>query len=342
MGLLILLALGLVLAWASMVLYTAWVLSHPARRTYGFAVARNLPGDPSELLVGDPPTRALRFTSWTFRSRNRDLPVWDVPGLSPSGPTIILTHGWGDSRVMMLSRVAGLAPLASRLILWDLPAHGDAPPGGFTLCAREHEDLLALIDTLTTNRATGSPGALTGQPAPTTPSILLYGASLGAGLSITVATALAARPRPAFTNPIAAVIAEAPYRIPPVPARNVLRVRGMPYRLTLRPAMALLGLAFGRGLSWALSPTAGGFDVALHSARLPAGIPLLVLHGDVDPVCPIEDGRAIAAAAPISQLAIIEGAAHNNLWTEPTFAAQCHAAVQSLLALSPEAPATPK
>jgi pimeloyl-[acyl-carrier protein] methyl ester esterase len=339
MGLLILLAVGLFFAWALMVLYTAWALSHPGRRTYGFAVARNLPGDPSELLVGDPPTHALTFTSWSFRSRGRDLPVWDVPGLNPAGPVFVLTHGWGDSRVMMLSRLAGLAPLAARLMLWDLPAHGDSPSGGFTLAAREHEDLLALIEMLTTTRAADRGSE---RSVPDTNSVVLYGASLGAGISITVAATLAKRPRPAFTNPISAVIAEAPYRIPPVPARNVLRVRGMPYRFTLRPAMALLGLAFGRGLSWAISPTGGGFDVALHAARLPASVPLLVLHGSADPVCPLEDGQAIAAAAHHSQLAVIDRAGHNNLWTDPTFATQCFTAVKSLLARAAEHPTSAK
>ncbi|HMN42554.1 MAG TPA: alpha/beta hydrolase [Phycisphaerales bacterium] len=338
MGLLILLALGLLLAWASMVLYTAWVLIHPARRTYGFAVARNLPGDPSELLVGDPPTRGLAFASWTFRSRSRDLPVWDVQGLSPSGPTIILTHGWGDSRVMMLSRLAGLAPLAARLILWDLPAHGDSPPGGFTLRAREHEDLIALIDTLTTDGATDRAAE---RSVPGASRLILYGASLGAGVSIVAAAARAARPRPALASPIAAVIAEAPYRIPRVPARNVLRVRGLPYRATLRPAMALLGLRFGYGLSWALSPTAGGFDTALHAARLPASVPLLVLHGSLDPISPPEDAQAIVAAAPKSTLAMIDGAGHNNLWTDPAFAAQCSAAVRSLLTRATNVAAPP-
>jgi pimeloyl-ACP methyl ester carboxylesterase len=318
MGLLILLALGLVLAWGLMVMYTAWVLSHPARRTYGFAVARNLPGDPSEVVVGDGGIRGLAFTSWTFRSRGRELPVWDVRGFSAAGPVFILTHGWGDSRVMMLGRAAALAPLASRLILWDLPAHGDSPRGGFTLAVREHEDLVALVDVVT--------------PTLGEAALVLYGASLGAGSSIVAAADVAARPRPAFENRVSAVIAEAPYRLPWVPARNVFRVRGMPYRTTLRPAMALLGVVFGKGLSWAFSETAGGFDVAIHAARLPASVPLLVIHGDVDPVCPVEDGRAIAAAAPRGRFVGIAGAAHNNLWAEDGFSQQCLDAVGGLVA----------
>jgi len=309
-GFLILLATSLALGWLMLVVYTAWLLTHPARRAYAFAVARNLPGDPSELALADSSgaaPRGLEYSQWTFRSRGADLPVWDVQGLDPRGPTIIMTHGWGDSRVVMLPRLGALASLASRLVLWDLPAHGDAPTGTFTLGLHEHEDLLALIE-----RIGAAPNG-----------IVLFGASLGAGSSIVAASESPAR--------IRAIIAEAPYRIPPVPARRVFRVRSMPTQTNLLPAMALIGLRLGGGLSWALSPDAGGFDRALHAARLPSSIPLLVLHGSDDLVCPVEDGRDIAKAAPRGTIEVVEGAGHNNLWTDPAFAQRCTAAVGRFL-----------
>lgn len=336
-GLLILLAAGLVLGWAMLVLHTAWLLSHPARRGYAFAVARNLPGDPSEIEVVDAlgaMRRGLPFTEWTFRSRGLDLPVWDVRGLDPAGPTIIVTHGWGDSRVVMLSRLVGLATMASRVVMWDLPGHGESPGragSGLTLGVGEHEDLLELIERV----------APAGTTARSERAVVLYGASLGAGVSIVAAAELTKRT--GGCGQVEAIIAEAPYRLPHVPARNVLRMRGLPYRTNLIPAIALLGLRVGQGLSWVLSPTAGGFDRALHAARLPAGLPVLVLHGSLDAVCPLEDARAIAAAAPNARLSVIEGGGHNNLWTDPEFAAACAASVRELLASMrvPNAPASP-
>jgi pimeloyl-ACP methyl ester carboxylesterase len=331
-GLAILLLSGLGLGWALLTLYTALLLSRPPRRGYAWAVSRNLPGDPAEIAAPGAP-RGLPFTEWTAASRGRALPVWDCRGLNPSGPAILIAHGWGDSRVVMLARAAALAPLASRIVLFDLPAHGDAPPGGFTLGLREHEDIAAVAE------AMDAPARSTAHDsADARPPLVLYGYSLGAGCAILAATELARRGRPP-----AAVIAEAPYRVPPVPARNVMRLRGLPHRSNLRPALALLGLRFGAGLSWALTRGAGGFDRALHAARLPAGVPLLVVHGQLDPVCPPADGRAIAAAAPSARYAEIPAGAHTNLWTDPALAPRTLAAVAEFLAgLTPAAAPTPE
>ena len=55
--------------------------------------------------------------------------------------------------------------------------------------------------------------------------------------------------------------------------------------------------------------------------------PLLVIHGDADELCPFEDGRAICDAAGDSKMAVIDGAGHNNLWTDEAMAAGCERAM---------------
>lgn len=296
---LILFAVGLVLAWCLAVGYVAWVLTHPPRRTYASAVARGRPGDPSEL---PGPARAWR--SWSVRSRGLELPVWEVEGDAPRGPVLVLTHGWGDSRIGGLARLSHLARLASRLILWDLPAHGEAP-GLCRLGTAEEADLLALIDQL-------SPRQIGEDERP---RLVLYGWSLGAGLSIVAA---------ASDDRIAAVIAEAPYRLPQTPAINVMRARALPWRTNLPPAFWLLGVLFGVGPRWA------AFDRAAHAAALRC--PLLVLHGEEDAISPPEDGRAIAEAAPQGRMAMIAGGGHNDLWTEPPLAEACIGAIAAFFA----------
>jgi pimeloyl-ACP methyl ester carboxylesterase len=297
-GLLELLAIGYAIFLAVLIVHSAWALTHPHRKTYAWAVSRGRAGDPSEL-----PGPGRPFTSWTFNARGRTLAVWDIPGDDAAGPTLILSHGWADSRLGGLVRIPFLAPTASRLILWDVRGHGEAP-GACHLGTTEVTDLLALIE------AVGGSG------------LVLYGWSLGAGVSIAAG---------ARSESVSGVIAEAPYRQVITPAWNVMRGFRLPYRLNLPPAMWLLGMLFGVGPAWR------GFDRAVLASKLRC--PLLIIHGDQDAVCPVRDARDIAAAAPRAELLVVSGGGHNNLWTEPAFADRCAAAARKFMdGLATESP----
>jgi len=298
LGLAALLLIGLVIGIVALTWYTVYLLTHPLRRTYASALARGRPGDPGELLR--PQGDRREYESWTLHWRGGELPVWDVRGDSPGGPVVILSHGWGDSRVGGLSRAGVLLPMCSRLLLWDMPGHGEAP-GVCTLGTREVGALVSLIERV------GGSGP-----------VVLLGWSLGAGVSV----AAAARLQEECGRGVAAVIAEAPYRFPWTPARNVLRGFGLPWRVNLPPAMWGLGMRFGGGAGWP------GFDREKLARNLPC--PLLVIHGEGDEVCPVEDGREIAAAAPQGGLCIVPGAGHHGLWTEAKSTAVCVGAVQRL------------
>jgi pimeloyl-ACP methyl ester carboxylesterase len=288
----VLLLTGLALLWACGVAFAMWMLTHPPRRTYSNAVARGRPGDPSEL-----PGSPRPFEQWTLRTRGLELPVWDIRGDDPAGPVLIMTHGWADSKIGGLVRLGAVAPLASRVLIWDLPGHGEAP-GICRLGTREVSDLLALVEYL--------------QPA----SLVLMGWSLGAGVSLAAANSL--------SGPVSVkgIIAEAPYRLPGTPASNVLRARGLPASIIVGPALAILRLVCGRDIS------RNRFDRATAAKK--SRHRLLVIHGSADPVCPVQDGRDIAAAAN-GELVEIQGAGHNDLWTEPGFADQCQRAVERFL-----------
>lgn len=298
LGLLTLLAVGLLIVETAVVWQTVRTLTRPPRRTYAWALARGVPGDPSEL-----PT-PLPFESWTFRSRGRDLPVWEVAGNAPSGPVIVCSHGWGESRHAVFERLPALRPLASRIVAWDLPGHGDAP-GSCRLGTSETADLGALVAHLREHSADAR--------------IVLHGWSLGAGVSIAAAAAT--------SDAVAGVIAESPYRRAVTPAQRVLGLMHLPWRANLRPAMWLLGVAFGVGPRWR------GFDRATHAAAVRC--PLLVLHGDTDEVCPFANGVSIARAAPRGTLVTIPGGHHRDLWTEPAFAEKASGAVREFVRTLP-------
>lgn len=293
-GLLILLASGLLLLWAGVVVYTAWLLTHPPRRTYAWAVSRGLPGDPGEM------TPPMPFAAWTCRSRGVDLPAWTIEGKRADGPVIVITHGWADSRIVMLERARVLVDIARQVVVWELPGHGETG-GVCTLGARESVHLRAVVDAI-----------------PGDTRIVLYGFSLGAGVSIAAAAELG-------PSRVCGVIAEAPYRVPATPARNVLRLRGLPYRSTLGPALLLIRSKAGRGLA----PLA--FDRAAWAARMHQSVPLLVLHGDADAVCPLDDARTIASAAPAGRLVVVAGGDHQRLWSTPSTREVCGAALRAFI-----------
>lgn len=302
LGLVGLLLAGLLLALGALVVWMMLVVARPPRRTYASALAAGRPGDPSRLPPG--PAGPRTYEQWSLRVGSMELPVWDMPGDAAHGPILVLTHGWGDSRVGALPRAHALLPYASRVIMWDMPGHGEAP-GWCALGVREPALLRALIDRVASD---------------TTP-IVLMGWSLGAGVSI------AAAAQEQDDRRVAAVIAEAPYRSPRTPAAGVLRRMGMPAGPLLGAALTLLGVRLGQG--WRFAGDARDFDRAVRAAGLKA--PLLVLHGASDDICPIIDGEAIAHAAPRGTLVRIDGGGHQGLWTDPTHSAMCAAAAADVL-----------
>lgn len=278
LGLLGFLLIGLVLGVALLTLYTAWVLTHPPRRTYASAVAAGRPGEPGDL-PGSP-----AWTTWTLRTGGLELPVWDITGRRPDGPTVVLVHGWGDSRIGGLTRAEHLLDHAARVVLWDLPGHGEAP-GWCSQGVREVGCLEELLRQL--GRANEPPGR----------GIVLFGWSLGAGI------ALAAAASPG----VAGVIAESPYRLPQTPARNMLVSWGVPWRANLPPALWLLGTVVGTGPKWR------GFDRAALAGAVVC--PLLIVQGDADTISPPQDAQAIAEAGR-GTVCLIPGAGHYGLWTD--------------------------
>lgn len=317
------LGLGLTLAW--LVLTTMRSLARPPRRTAGWAVARSRPIDPSEL----PTPRSFQTIDFKYNAIESG-PAWLIDGDNPSGPVILFSHGWGESKLDVLQRIDVMAPHCSRIIAWDLPGHGESPRGSSPLGAGEWlqlDDLVELAqgedleerarraeemeasaeDEADWNDFFDSP------PKPGAPKVILWGYSLGAGVSIDLAANRQRR--------IAAVIAESPYRLPATPARNMLALKRLPWRINLSPALFLLGLSRQRGPRWT------GFDRASLAKDL--NCPLLVIHGDADEISPLEDGQEIAKAAGTGSdpdaparpgtgtLVTLPGATHFDLWTDP-------------------------
>ncbi|MGP1347563.1 MAG: alpha/beta hydrolase [Phycisphaerales bacterium] len=295
LGLVQLLLIGLALSIALLITLTARRLRRPPRRSYAWAVARGVPGDPSEL----PEPRAFQTIQLTIDHRGSTATAWSIEADEPDAPIILYTPGWGDAKIKSLQRLHAMAPIASTIIAWDPPGHGDSP-GKCALGTREPQHIRHIIE----------------NAIPPDKPIILWGHSLGAGAAIAAAAAICDNPDTA--RRILAVVAEAPYRLPKTPASRVMRQAGLPWTGIGPLAYIALGIRTGIGPSWP------GFDRALHPRNL-NHTPLLVIHGQLDNICPPDDGRDIATAAPHGTFLLIEGARHNDLW-QPEF----HAAPRTL------------
>ncbi len=337
LGLVMLLAVGLVVLVAALVVHSLWMLTHPPRRTYSWAVVRNLPGDPREASPGGGgggAQREVRFVEGRFGGAggSAGLPYWDIEGFEPAGPVVIVTHGWGDSRVTMLPRLEPLVRAARRVIIWEMPGHGEAA-GVCRLGAREVGLLRELIGRVVEEEQGGTAlrAVMNGQReqedtarSAVPPGIVLYGFSLGAGLSIAgAAREETERWRDGETKwgnvagRVAGVIAEAPYRTPIEPAWNLAKALQLPHRVNLPVAMTILGLLFAGDWRWGRRKPerVSGFDRATLAASV--RVPLLVLNGSDDVICEPASGRAIAEAAPLGRFVQIDGGGHNDLWIVP-------------------------
>lgn len=276
MGLVILILSAVLLIWLFAAAALVHSLGHPRRKTYAVALGQGDPTDPADLeLVGEE-------VAFTFTDNTRT-PGWVIEGEKPDGPTILLVHGFSDSRYGLLRRTPMLLSYASKVVVFDLPGQGEAESERSFGGLREPDDVLAVLRQL-------EPGDAQ--------SIVLLGISMGAGIAI----AAAAKAQGDLRQRIKGVIAEGPYRYWHQPLYNIFQRNKYPRF----PIIPMAGL-------W-LRLTAEGFkdfDRAEFAAKL--GCPLLVLHGSEDRTCPINAAGQIADAAGDATFIEIEGGRHNDL-----------------------------
>jgi len=250
-------------------------LVRPDRKTIGYALAKGYPTDPEDIdLPGEPIT--FHFDD------HYSSPGWVVRGHNPDGPMVVVTHGWSSSRFASLAKALQFSPYASKIVVYDLRAHGDSTAPLCLHGKKEVDDLLAVLEQVDDEQR----------------GIVLYGSSMGAGFSIVAA----ARDNEHGPGRVVGVIADGAYRFPLRPIIGQVRRRGAPGFPFAH--LALAHLVFWHG-------PYDHFDRADHAAKIRG--PMMVLHGDADDICPIKGARIIAAAAPSGWIVEFPGASHGGL-----------------------------
>lgn len=268
------------IALAAYLLLLARHLRHPPRRTAGWALARQRPADPGELEAHGGPTVA-----WS-EDRVGRVPFWSLARdeatlASRETPSVVMLHGWGHSRIDGLARLEPWLSRGFRVVLPDLRGHGDAD-GPSTLGDRDADDVVAIAETLPPS------------------SLVLVGHSMGGVVAIRASATLSERTS-SNAPQLQGVVAIAAYERLRVPAISDLHARGYSVGPLIHPLLALLRL----------------LGIREHSTREAASrltVPLLVVHGERDASCPIEDAHAFASAAAQGTLVAVPDAGHNDLW----------------------------
>ncbi|WP_428388752.1 alpha/beta hydrolase [Mucisphaera sp.] len=274
-GLGILLVVGLLVLWGATSGFLYWRLRHPPRVRRAWAVGRGHPAEPADL--------GLAGEEVVFRyERGTETPGWVIRGDCPERPVVVMSHGFGDGRLRMLQLATFVARHASAVVVYDVSAHGDSTDRKLTFAMREPFDLVEIVDQL--------PEGLRDR------GVVLYGCSMGAVISVRAAVL------PAMKDRVRGVILDGSYRLWWEPIDGIVRHIGCPEK-------PIVGLV--RWLQPWIWPVVDDIDTARDVGKL--DLPVLVLHGDEDPVCPVASARAIAAAAADSELVVFEGGTHLDL-----------------------------
>lgn len=210
---------------------------------------------------------------------------WWIPAersIGPSGPTVVLVHGWGSNKSGMLA-IAEVLHAEYNLVLPDLRNHGQSSSGTTTQGVLEQQDLRAIVDWLVEAKGPEQ--------------IALLGSSMGGATSAALART---------DRRIDALILDSTHATLANAAAARLAVSGYPLSVPGSWAI-LLGALFRTGQDVSLA------DPISSVARL-GDRPLLILGGGLDDtIGPTDSAEMLAAAIDAgvrAELVVCDEAGH--------------------------------
>lgn len=255
---------------------------------------------PNAMLWSEPPARTpplqlLQRGARSFRSPLADgagsLAAWIVePREQSAAGTIVLLHGVRMDKQASIPMALSLCDAGYRVVLIDLPGHGESGGRYLTYGEAEAQDVSGMLDALdASGLQLGPVGA--------------YGFSYGAAVAIDLA---ATDPR------VRGVVAVSPF----ASLREVVR----DYRRKYLPAAA--SLVPDGWFQQAVSTAAWfvGFDPDGSAPAQAIGktlVPILLIHGDRDTQVPLRHSQALEhAASGRARLLVLRGATHDSMPTD--------------------------
>jgi len=256
--------------------------------TVSFCVAYSLTRRPRARFAEPAPRVAwAKFEDRRITTRDgHDLGAWFAPGRE-DGPSVLLLHGNGGSRLKTLDRAALFAPAGCSVLLVSLRAHGDSSGDFNDIGLSARHDVVAAVAELERLRP--------GRP------IIIHGTSMGAAAAVFAAEELAHR--------VDGYILECPYR----DLKTAVWNRAQNNLPPLLDWLAYEGLVVVAPL---VLPELAKIAPADAIARMPHDIPVLILAGGRDRRARPEEARAIFdVVRSHGTLAVFEAADHVRLHT---------------------------
>jgi fermentation-respiration switch protein FrsA (DUF1100 family) len=266
------------------------------------AIATQLVYSAPSVVKGTPSEDGYRYSEVTFPSRTDGVMLrgWFIPGVLPDGTltdrrTVIVVHGNGGNRSLVLGISEDLAHSGFAVLSFDMRGMGQSPPAPLTLGYYEQRDVLGAVDYL---RQGQLPFPGLGRPV----VIAGWGVSMGAATML-----LAAAQEPAIT----AVVSDCAYAdIVPILEREIPKRSKLPGFFTpgaLEAANLLLNVDY-----YSIRPAGVVIRIAPR--------PIFFIHGEADTYVPPANMTTLNAAADgapnaQTQTWLVQGAAHGKSYT---------------------------
>ncbi len=274
MGLLWLLLYGGMFALAIGMMLIAVELLRPRRKTFAWALAKGLATDPEQL--------GWRYEQVKLRFADASETIaWVIDGEVQGGHRVVVCHGWGESKLEVLGRMKPVVQSAGQVVVYDQRGHGEAEAKLCRLGMWEVSDLEAVL-----RQVRERYGAR---------DLVLLGYSMGAGVVVQYGAKH-------VDDELKAVVVEG------VCPKLRYALAGILWLLHMPPwPMAWV-------VPWLVMPWAWG--VAWRDHRYVADkvqCPLLVLHGQADPIAPVKHARTMAKLAVLGTMVEFADAGHVGL-----------------------------
>jgi dipeptidyl aminopeptidase/acylaminoacyl peptidase len=245
----------------------------PFALAYRFAVLYRLrAGYPLQLPPNHMPDElGLSFEPVAVPSDGLSLPGWFIPaGEGRAGPGVVLVHGWESARDRMLPTAAFLHAAGFHVLAFDVRGNGENRPEELPVTAGEYgADAAAAVRYLAGRADVTSVG--------------IMGHSMGG-----VGALIAAARVPGVAAAVSAAAPADPFRL----ARLTFRLARLPLPDPVAIPLAwLTARVFLRPRGHALDEVSAARAAARYRG------PLLLLHGELDAVVPLEHLRHLTAVA---------------------------------------------